>query len=143
MNSNDLKCTSIPNESPQERFMEAPAVPRGCIHAWSGPRSLSTATMYSFSSRPDCRIFDEPLYPNYLRYFPELHRPYREEFLSQNTQSGTNMINFINQVVECSLVNAKNITKRPWTVSPTWQLGDKSTYATKPKTCGPMEWGCQ
>ncbi|MEL6465769.1 MAG: HAD family hydrolase [Pseudomonadota bacterium] len=33
---------------------------------WSGPRNLSTAMMYSFAARGDCRIVDEPFYAAYL-----------------------------------------------------------------------------
>ena len=33
---------------------------------WSGPRNISTAMMYSFASREDCKVFDEPFYGSYL-----------------------------------------------------------------------------
>lgn len=36
------------------------------IAMWSGPRNLSTALMYSFSSRADCAVMDEPFYAAYL-----------------------------------------------------------------------------
>jgi Sulfotransferase domain len=36
------------------------------IAMWSGPRTLSTALMYSFGSRPDTVVVDEPLYAYYL-----------------------------------------------------------------------------
>jgi hypothetical protein len=36
------------------------------INCWSGPRNVSTALMRSFSQRPDTKVFDEPLYGNYL-----------------------------------------------------------------------------
>lgn len=36
------------------------------IAMWSGPRNLSTALMYSFASRPDCAVWDEPFYAAYL-----------------------------------------------------------------------------
>ena len=32
------------------------------ISLWSGPRSMSTALMYSFAQRSDTRVLDEPLY---------------------------------------------------------------------------------
>jgi hypothetical protein len=32
------------------------------IAMWSGPRNISTAMMYSFASRPDCEVWDEPFY---------------------------------------------------------------------------------
>jgi hypothetical protein len=37
------------------------------IAMWSGPRNLSTALMYSFASRPDCAVTDEPFYAAYLQ----------------------------------------------------------------------------
>jgi hypothetical protein len=33
---------------------------------WSGPRNISTAMMYSFASRSDCAVWDEPFYAFYL-----------------------------------------------------------------------------
>jgi protein-lysine N-methyltransferase EEF2KMT len=56
-------------------------MPEKVIHCWSGPRSLSTATLYSFNQREDTECFDEPLYAPYLRAHPEISRPYRKELL--------------------------------------------------------------
>jgi len=36
------------------------------INLISGPRNISTALMYSFASRPDFRVQDEPFYGYYL-----------------------------------------------------------------------------
>jgi len=36
------------------------------IAMWSGPRNISTALMYSFASRKDCSVWDEPFYAFYL-----------------------------------------------------------------------------
>ncbi len=36
------------------------------IHMWSGPRNISTATMYAFRERSDTLVVDEPLYASYL-----------------------------------------------------------------------------
>jgi len=36
------------------------------IAMWSGPRNISTAMMYSFASRHDCSVWDEPFYAHYL-----------------------------------------------------------------------------
>lgn len=36
------------------------------IAMWSGPRNLSTAMMYSFGSRGDLTVWDEPFYAAYL-----------------------------------------------------------------------------
>jgi hypothetical protein len=40
------------------------------ICVWSGPRTISTALMYSFAQRRDTRVVDEPLYAHYLRVTP-------------------------------------------------------------------------
>ncbi len=37
------------------------------ICLWSGPRTISTALMYSFAQRADTTVVDEPLYAHYLR----------------------------------------------------------------------------
>ncbi len=36
------------------------------IAMWSGPRNISTAMMYSFASRADCAVWDEPFYAAFL-----------------------------------------------------------------------------
>ncbi len=37
------------------------------IAMWSGPRNISTAMMRAWENRPDCAVWDEPLYAAYLR----------------------------------------------------------------------------
>lgn len=55
------------------------------IAMWSGPRNLSTAMMYSFASRKDMAVVDEPFYAAYLAE-TGLNHPMREEVLaSQST----------------------------------------------------------
>ena len=51
------------------------------IAMWSGPRNLSTAMMYSFASRPDCAVWDEPFYAAYLKATGMEH-PMRDEILA-------------------------------------------------------------
>ncbi len=51
----------------------------------SGPRNLSTATMYSFAQRTDTTVVDEPLYAYYLAQ-TGIEHPGREEIL-QNMES--------------------------------------------------------
>ena len=43
------------------------------IAMWSGPRTISTAMMRSFSSRPDCAVTDEPFYGAFLKATGEPH----------------------------------------------------------------------
>lgn len=47
---------------------------------WSGPRNLSTAMMYSFGARGDCRVVDEPFYAAYLEE-TELDHPMRQQII--------------------------------------------------------------
>ena len=49
---------------------------------WSGPRNISTAMMYSFASREDCKVYDEPLYGAYLSRTGSNH-PGRDEIISE------------------------------------------------------------
>lgn len=48
---------------------------------WSGPRNLSTAMMYSFASRADCAVWDEPFYAAYLRE-TGLDHPMRDQIIA-------------------------------------------------------------
>jgi len=50
------------------------------IAMWSGPRNLSTAMMYSFAARGDCRVVDEPFYAAYLKHTGAEH-PMRDSVL--------------------------------------------------------------
>lgn len=51
------------------------------IAMWSGPRNLSTALMYSFGSRTDCAVWDEPYYAAYLAESGHDH-PMKREILA-------------------------------------------------------------
>ncbi len=51
------------------------------IAMWSGPRNLSTAMMYSFASRADMAVMDEPFYAAYLAQ-TGLEHPMRDEILA-------------------------------------------------------------
>lgn len=58
---------------------------------WSGPRNLSTAMMYSFSSRDDCAVVDEPFYGVYLEK-TSLEHPLRHEIVSQMETSADGVV---------------------------------------------------
>lgn len=84
------------------------------IHAWSGPRSLSTAMMYSFAQRGDCqKVFDEPLYAQHLHAFPEIFRPYRAELCDKNTETCNEVLERLNSEAQQqhSVVYAKHMIK--------------------------------
>lgn len=57
--------------------MTAPTV----VNMWCGPRTVSTALMYSWRQRPDTLVFDEPFYGVYLRHTDPGH-PGRAEILA-------------------------------------------------------------
>lgn len=57
------------------------------INLISGPRNISTALMYSFRSRVDTTVVDEPLYGHYLRV-TGLDYPGREHILAASQTDG-------------------------------------------------------
>ena len=61
------------------------------ICVWSGPRSFSTALMYSFAQRADTRVLDEPLYAHYLRVSGAGH-PGRDEVLAALEPDGRRVV---------------------------------------------------
>ena len=64
------------------------------IHMISGPRNISTAMMYSFRSRPDTSVFDEPLYAHYLRV-TGIDHPGREDSMASMPVDGEEAIRTI------------------------------------------------
>lgn len=78
------------------------------IQMWSAPRSLSTATMYSFANRPDTVVLDEPLYASYLSRNPHIFRPYRDELINSQLTDGNEILT---QISKCSYLEntEKNI----------------------------------
>lgn len=61
------------------------------ICVWAGPRTLSTALMYSFAQRADTRVVDEPLYAHYLRTTGVDH-PLRDEVLASAESDGAKVL---------------------------------------------------
>ena len=55
--------------------------PPSVVNMWCGPRTVSTALMYSWRQRPDTRVFDEPFYGVYLRRHDPGH-PGRAEIIA-------------------------------------------------------------
>ena len=64
------------------------------ICLWSCPRNNSTALMYSFNSREDTQVYDEPLYAHYLFKSGAKH-PGRQESLDSQENNGNKVINEI------------------------------------------------
>ena len=61
------------------------------INLWSCPRNVSTAFMYSWRSRSDTQVYDEPLYGHYLRVSGVEH-PGREAILADMEQDGEQVV---------------------------------------------------
>ena len=53
------------------------------IAMWSGPRTISTALMRAWGSRPDTVVCDEPLYAHYLRATGRAH-PGRDDIIAHH-----------------------------------------------------------
>ena len=63
------------------------------VNAWSSPRNISTAFMYSFAQRPDTRVVDEPLYAHYLTHQRSAaDHPGREAILASQEPEGEKVI---------------------------------------------------
>ncbi len=63
------------------------------INLWSGPRNISTATMYAFAQRADTCVYDEPLYAHYLCNTPaDTYHPGAAEILADMENDGTKVI---------------------------------------------------
>jgi len=66
-------------------------IKRICL--WSGPRNVSTALMYSFAQRTDCKVFDEPLYAHYLSKTPaRAYHPGAEEVIATMENDGEKVV---------------------------------------------------
>ena len=55
----------LPRHTTRDRIMSE-GTPLLLVNFWFGPRTLSTATMYSFDQRSDTLCYDEPLYASWL-----------------------------------------------------------------------------
>jgi len=61
------------------------------VSVWSGPRNVSTALMYSFRSRADTVVVDEPLYGYYLERTDAPH-PGKAEVLAAMDTDGERVV---------------------------------------------------
>ena len=81
------------------------------ICLWSGPRNVSTAFMYSFAQRSDCRVFDEPLYAHYLSHTDahEYH-PGADDILASMENDGEKVVEMMMEPHDKSIVFFKHMT---------------------------------
>lgn len=91
------------------------------ISLWSGPRSMSTALMYSFAQRQDTRVLDEPLYAHFLLH-TGAKRPCREATLAARPSEAQAALKFMapkpeeergNRVLFCKHI-ANHTLGMPW-----------------------------
>lgn len=68
--------------------MEPSEHSRQVVHLWCGPRSLSTATLYSFNQHYQTTCLDEPLYAAYLATHPHITRPYKDKLIEISNCDG-------------------------------------------------------
>ena len=61
------------------------------IAMWSGPRNISTALMRAFENRPDCAVWDEPLYGYYLE-ITGIDHPGAQEIIAAHGSDATAII---------------------------------------------------
>lgn len=85
--------------------------PKLLIHLWCGPRTCSTATIYSFSRRHDCHVVDEPLYAHFLTQNPQLFRPYRDELLASMECDGNAVLRGLDELSDKRVIVVKHMTK--------------------------------
>lgn len=78
------------------------------IALWSGPRNLSTALMYSFANRGDCRVMDEPLFGYFLEK-TGVWRPSREEALRLMSRDPEQILADMKETGGADFVFSKNM----------------------------------
>lgn len=69
------------------------------MNVWSGPRNISTALMYSFANRGDCKVVDEPFYAHYLHVSRADH-PGKEEVLQSQSKNPTEVLHDLKEEAE-------------------------------------------
>ncbi len=80
------------------------------IAMWSGPRNLSTALMYSFASRRDCHVIDEPFYAAYLAKTGIVH-PMQDQILASQSQCGEEVSDQLMTAVDGPIFYQKHMTQ--------------------------------
>ncbi len=95
------------------------------INAWSSPRNISTAFMYSFAQRPDTTVVDEPLYAHYLTHTDtQAIHPGREAILKSQENNGAKVVNqLLNATYPSKLVLFKQMTHHLISIS--WTFLEK------------------
>lgn len=81
------------------------------VFLWSSPRNVSTALMYAFAERQDCKVYDEPLYAYYLsKTEARDYHPAAEEILNTMEKNGEKVVEFMLDSTDASVQFFKNMT---------------------------------
>src|ERR1035438_3006881 len=92
------------------------------IAMWSGPRTVSTALMRSWESRPDTVVVDEPLYAFYLARTGIEHPGRRAILISQPNDWRA----VLTQLTDAALPAGRSICCRRWTGGPWRRCGTRT-----------------
>jgi hypothetical protein len=93
------------------------------IAMWSGPRNLSTAMMYSFGARGDCRVVDEPFYAAFLARSGDDH-PMRGAVLASQPNDPVEVANTLMSPVSEPVFYQKHMAHHMYPDWPTdWMAG--------------------
>ena len=97
------------------RTADGAAPPPAMVTCFSAPRCLSTSLMYSFNSRPGCRVVDEPTYASYV-LATGAERPYKAELLRAQKTDGAEVLSDLaamseRQRAEGGMLYVKHIAK--------------------------------
>lgn len=79
------------------------------INMWSGPRNISTAIMYSFAQRSDCKVVDEPFYAHYLLQSGAKHPGRAKVLESQPKSPSIVMQNLLAAATKTDILFVKNM----------------------------------
>ncbi len=96
------------------------------INLWSGPRNISTATMYAFAQRADTCVYDEPLYAHYLsKTAADEYHPGAEEILADMENDGNKVIQMMQGTHDLPIAFFKQMTHH--LVDLNWSFMDEMT----------------
>jgi hypothetical protein len=101
------------------------------IHLISGPRNISTAMMYSFAQRTDCKAIDEPFYGYYLLN-NGLNHPGRDGIIASMSTDPDEIWKSIVEVPQlCSECFVKNMAHHIKDLDPLQFLGYRTIFLVR------------
>jgi len=102
------------------------------INLLSGPRNISTALMYSFSQRKDCKVYDEPLYAHYLSNSnAREYHPGAEETLLSLENDGNKVVKMMQNANDKPVIFFKNMSHHLLQLDRTFMKGMVNVILTR------------